>query len=420
LLGVAGFGTGREKYSERELYVMQAVCDQIAATLERNRLIEELRAREAALTESDRRKDDFIATLAHELRNPLAPIRNAAVALRYAPVLDPKFRWCRDVIERQVGVMAELLEDLLDVSRIARRRIELRLDRIQLADVISQAVETVRPLLDEMGHRLSVHLPRESITLNGDRTRLTQVLGNLLNNAAKYTDRGGEIALDVRVQEREAVVQVKDSGIGIAPEHLPRVFELFSQVDSALTRSRGGLGIGLSLAKALVNLHGGRIEARSEGAGKGSEFNVYLPIVEVHHPEAVEGPEEPAKRLDGAARATGRRVLVVDDNADVVRSLENVLQGAGHEVRTALDGEHALELAEQYRPHALFLDIGMPDMNGYEICRRIREQPWSENMMIVACTGWGRPGDRALAKEAGFDHHVVKPADPEELLRLIR
>jgi PAS domain S-box-containing protein len=420
LLGVAAFGTSRERFQESEIQVLRTVCDQIATTLEREQLIVELRANEATLRDADRRKDDFIATLAHELRNPLAPIRNAAVALRFGGVLDPKFKWCRDVIERQVGVMAELLEDLLDVSRIARRRIELRLERIDLGRAISQAVETVRPLIDEMGHELSVNLPQDTITLNGDLTRLTQVFGNLLNNAAKYTERGGRISVSVEVQEREAVVRVRDSGIGIPTAHLPKVFELFSQVESALQRSQGGLGIGLSLVKALVSLHGGRVSAASEGPGKGSEFSVCLPIVEVTEPVLMPVNTQ-ARALPAAADTLTRprRVLVVDDNADVAKSMESMLESAGHEVRVATDGEHAIHLAEQYRPHAVLLDIGMPGMNGYEICRRIREQPWSKQMLIVACTGWGRPADRARAREAGFDHHLVKPTDPERLLNLI-
>ncbi len=347
LLGVVAFGAARP-FTGRDRQVMQTLCDQIAATLERGRLIEELRTGEAALREADRRKDDFIATLAHELRNPLAPIRNAAVALRYGAALDPKFAWCRDVIERQVGLMAELLEDLLDVSRVTRRRIELRLERIDLTRVVSQAVETVRPLLDEMKHQLTVRMPRETITLNGDLTRLTQVLGNLLNNAAKYTDRGGNIELNVELQEREAVIRVKDSGIGIAAEHLPRVFELFSQVESALDtlarRSRNRPVAG----SCLVSLHGGRMTAASDGPGKGSEFFVYLPIVEVNQPEV-----EICSRLQtqGPEEQVSRRVLVVDDNPDVARSLQSVLaerrprRADGHRRRARVAGRGAVPTA---------------------------------------------------------------------------
>ncbi len=398
LLGVAAFGTSRAHFETSELQAIQTVCDQISATLDRARLIDELRSREAALQEADRRKDDFIATLAHELRNPLAPIRNAAVAMRFGATLDPKLQWCRDVIERQVGVMARLLEELLDVSRIARRRLELRLERVELGRAIAQAVETVRPVVDEMGHDLTVDLPPFSLTVNGDLTRLTQVFGNLLNNAAKYTDRDGRIVLAVQVLGREVMVSVKDSGIGIPAAHLTRVFELFSQVDSALERSQGGLGIGLSLVKALVELHGGRVTAASDGAGRGTEFRVYLPIVDV---SATQISPVALPRIDPQLPVARRRVLVVDDNRDVTQTLGSLLESAGHDVQIANDGAHAIQLAEQYRPHAVVLDIGMPDMNGYEVCRRIRERSWSKHMLLVACTGWGRPADRQRARDAG-------------------
>jgi CheY-like chemotaxis protein len=271
-----------------------------------------------------------------------------------------------------------------------------------------------------MGHELTVDMVRETIIVNGDLTRLTQVMGNLLNNAAKYTNRGGRISLAVEVRGHEVAIRVRDSGIGILAEHLSRVFELFSQVESALTRSRGGLGIGLSLARALVELHGGRITAASDGPGQGAEFTVHLPVVAVTAPEITADTVAGQNRSgNGKAPFRPRRVLVVDDNADVAKSLESVLVSAGHEVRVANDGARALDLAEEYRPEAVVLDIGMPDMNGYEVCRRIRERPWADETLMVACTGWGRPSDRMEARAAGFDHHLVKPADPEKLLDLI-
>lgn len=366
------------------------------------------------LREADRRKDTFIATLAHELRNPLAPIRNAVAILRQGGTSEQKQAWCRDVIERQVAQMAHLLEDLLDVSRITSGKLTLRRERLDLAAVIDQAVEIARPLIDDGGHTLSVELPPEPVELDGDRTRLAQVFSNLLTNAAKYSERGGSIRLRAEVRNHELVVSVRDSGIGIAAEHLPRIFEMFSQVDLAMNRSQGGLGLGLSLVKGLVEMHAGHITATSEGPGRGSEFTVWLPLPE-RRPVAPPNAENSAQP-GGVARG---RVLVVDDNHDVALTLGLLCELDGHEVKMAYDGEQAVALAQTFRPNVILLDLGMPKLNGLDACRRIRAEAWSEGMVLVALTGWGQEEDKRKTEEAGFHHHLVKPVEPAALSSLL-
>ena len=418
VFGVACFAsTTRDRFHEGDLQVIQTVCDQVSAMLERTRLMNELHSREISLKLADRRKDEFIATLAHELRNPLAPIRNAIGLLRRDGAQNPQVAWCRDVIERQVTRMTHLLEDLLDVSRVMRNRIELRRERIELQRVIDEAVETVRPLIDALGHRLTFDLPDEPLVLYGDLTRLTQVLANLLNNAAKYTDGHGCIDVSARRCGDEVRIGVRDNGIGIEPHQLAGIFEMFSQLKPALERSQGGLGIGLSLSRGLVELHGGRLEAYSEGAGRGSEFVVYLPIVRLKGDSAPSPASATPAPIDSAAG--GRRVLVVDDNVDAAQTLAAMLALLGLEVRVAFGGQEGLRMAEQWRPDAAVIDIGMPQLNGYEMCRRLRTQPWGEHMVLVACTGWGQDEDRQRARAAGFDHHVVKPVDPDALIELL-
>ncbi|NRF68206.1 PAS domain S-box protein [Aquincola sp. S2] len=416
VIGVAAFvSTTRQRLREGDLQVIQTVCDQVSAMLERTRLIDELHASEQSLKVADRRKDDFIATLAHELRNPLAPIRNAVGVLRQRADAPDQVAWCRDIIERQVVQMTHLLEDLLDVSRVTRNRIELRRRRILLQQAIEQAVETTRPLIEQHHQTLQLEVPSEALPLYGDLTRLTQVFANLLNNAAKYTDSSGEIRLAVAREGDEVAIRVKDNGIGIDPSQLPQVFDMFAQLEPSLERSHGGLGIGLSLARGLVELHGGRIEARSEGRGRGSEFIVWLPIV--HH-----AADRPAETMPGglpAAAAHGLRILVIDDNADAARTLAMVLALNGHEVRSAFDGSSGLEAAEAWRPDVAVIDIGMPDLNGYEVCRRLRAQPWGERVLLIACTGWGQDEDRQRARAAGFDAHLVKPIEAEAVLKLL-
>lgn len=378
--------------------------------------ISEYKRMQEALQEADMRKDEFLATLAHELRNPLAPIRNALQLLRVKGPLDPTLQAARDIIDRQISHMVRLVDDLLDVSRITLGRITLRKEILSLQDVVASAVETARPMIDASGHELTVSLPSQPVYLDGDATRLAQVLQNLLNNAAKYTSTGGRITLSARHEGDCAVVTVRDNGLGIAPEELPRIFDLFVQVEHSLERSQGGLGIGLTLVRRLVELHGGSVEARSEGRGRGSEFTVRLP--------AAAGIAPPVQQTQAAATAEGhveraRRVLVADDNRDAACSLAALLELSGNSVRVAYSGTEALEEARKYRPEVTLLDLGMPGVDGYEVCRRMRAEPWGKEMTIIALTGWGHDQAKRRAAEAGFDEHFTKPVDPRSLNTLI-
>ncbi|HWE39174.1 MAG TPA: response regulator, partial [Isosphaeraceae bacterium] len=342
------------------------------------------------IQEDDRRKNEFLAMLAHELRNPLAPIRNAVEILQHLGLKDGDLGWASDVISRQVEQMVRLVDDLLDISRITGGKVQLRKEPIDVASVVSRAVETSRPLIEARGHRLAVELPREPLWVVGDRTRLSQVLANVLNNAAKYTADGGEIALSVGREAEEAVFRVRDTGVGIPPEMLSRVFDLFTQVDRSLDRSEGGLGIGLTLVHRLMEMHGGRVEARSEGPGRGSEFILRLPAASANGQHR-EGPKAPAAAGDAAAdRRASCRILIVDDNQDSARTLERLLRISGHEVHTAPDGPAALGLMDSIRPDLVLLDIGLPGMDGYEVARRIRERPDGARILLVALTGYGR------------------------------
>lgn len=369
---------------------------------------------EQALREADRRKDEFLATLAHELRNPLAPIRSAVQMLRLKPADDEETRWGRDVIERQVAQMSRLLDDLLDVSRITRRNLPLHLQRIALADVVASAVETSRPVIESQRHTLEVEPPDKSLFINGDAVRMSQVLANLLNNAAKYTPRGGQIRLRTAREGDEAVIRIIDNGIGIAPHIMPHIFEMFWQEEPAIERTRGGLGIGLSLVKGLVERHGGRIEAHSEGRGKGSTFTVRVPAL-----PASDGVTKASPTDTSQHQADRQRVLVVDDMRDGAEALARLLRHMGHEVSMAFDGEEAIATAERWRPALVLLDIGMPKMNGYEACKRMRDEDWGKAMTIVALTGWGQEEDRRRSVDAGFDLHLVKPVDPTMLARVL-
>jgi signal transduction histidine kinase/ActR/RegA family two-component response regulator len=381
---------------------------------EREKLEASLRELAANLSDADRRKNEFLAMLAHELRNPLAPISNAARALRLGGVEGESLRSASDMLERQVKQMSRLVDDLLDTSRMTRGRIELRKEPLELAPIVSHAVEAARALYRSMDHELTVTMPDEPMQVSADPTRLAQVIGNLLNNACKFTDRGGHVWLTVEREGREAVVRVRDDGIGIAQEHLPGLWDMFAQVDTSLERSRGGLGIGLTLVKTLVEMHGGTVDAQSDGPARGSEFTIRLPLLSdpVHPASHADVSEPPLPTVQ-------RRVLIVDDSEDGAESLAMLLQLSGHETHVAHDGVEALEAAERLRPGVVLLDIGLPRLNGYEVCHRLRNEPWGKSVVLVALTGWGQEEDRHRSKEAGFDAHLVKPVDHDALLKLL-
>jgi PAS domain S-box-containing protein len=375
------------------------------------------KAAERALLEADRRKDEFLAMLAHELRNPLAPIRNAVQIIRAQSLAVPKLQWARDVIDRQVQQMTRLVDDLLDVSRISQGKFTLRRERVELTAVVSVAVEASRPLIEKWGHELTVTIPPEPMLLDADPARLSQVLLNLLNNAAKYTKQGGHIGLTAECDGGAVVLRVTDTGIGIPAEMLPRVFEMFTQVDDSLDRAQGGLGIGLTLVQRLVELHGGTVAAHSAGPGQGSEFVVRLPLPSPE-PEApaTAGPVPPA---GASGPVPQRRILVVDDNKDAADSLGMLLRVMGNDVHIAYDGLEAVGAATTWHPQVVLMDIGLPKLNGYEAARRIREQNGSQDMVLIALTGWGQEEDRRRSREAGFDQHLTKPVDFNALQELL-
>ena len=378
------------------------------------------RRSELALMEADRKKDEFLATLAHELRNPLSPLRNGLRILELADDDPDLRRETQRMMDRQVGHMVRLIDDLMDMSRISRGTIELRKEVVLLHDVIEQALETSRPAIQKAGHRLNVLLFPDPVYVEADVTRLAQVFNNLLNNASKYTEPGGNIGLNLRLEGGEAIVSITDDGLGIPPDLLNEVFEMFTQVDRSLERSRSGLGIGLNIVKQLVAMHGGRVEAYSEGLGKGSRFMVYLPLAEAPDPDpAMATTASSGTSNNDTSKKTLHRILVVDDNADSANTLASILRVLGHHVRTGMNGEQAVEMALSFKPALIFLDIGMPGMNGYQACRSIREAPGGAEMMIVALTGWGQAEDRRRSEEAGFDQHLVKPIDGQTLAHLL-
>jgi len=347
--------------------------------------------------------------LAHELRNPLAPVQNAVQILRLKSPADSQLQWATDVIQRQTQHMARLLDDLLDVSRITSNKLELRKERIELAGLIRVSIETSRPAIERGGHVLGVTLPAEPIYIEGDTMRLIQVFSNLLNNAAKFSKRGGHIWLTAASEGETVQVSVRDTGIGMASQMLPRIFDMFAQTGRSIEQTAGGLGIGLAVARRLVEMHGGSIAARSQGLGKGSEFVVLLP-------NAARAPHGSSTTETEAAKdVVKRRILVADDNPDALESLAMMLEIMGHEVRMAHDGLEALEAAIDFQPDVVLLDIGMPRLNGYDTARRIRQEPWGKNVLLVAVTGWGQETDKRQTKEAGFDLHLVKPIDPDVL-----
>ncbi len=380
--------------------------------------IDDQKRAEQTLREADRRKDEFLAMLSHELRNPLAPIRNALEVIRLrGGERREVLRQAWDMVERQVEQLSRLVDDLLDVSRITRGKIALRQEPVEVPAVVTRAVETSRPLIEARRHQLDVSLPEEPLWVRGDATRLAQVLLNLLNNAAKYTDEGGRVSLHVRREDDEVVFRVRDTGIGIPPEMLPRVFDLFTQVDPTLERTQGGLGIGLTLVRRLVQMHGGTATAQSEGRGRGSEFVVRLPLLPAPAAQAETTPPPP-QRKDMPRQS--HRVLVVDDNKDAAESLVMLLRLFGHDTALALDGPTALRMAAQKKPEIVLCDIGMPGMNGYEVARQLRQMPGGDRILLIAITGFGATEDRRRTAEAGFDAHLVKPVEPEDLLQLLR
>ena len=375
---------------------------------------ERLRESEDALRETDRRKDEFLAMLAHELRNPLAPIRNSVEYLRMRAEEDPSVRWSHDVIDRQIDHLTRLVDDLLDVSRITRGRLEIRRERSDLGEILRGAVDTIQASIQERGQTLHVSLTQETIWVDADVVRMTQIFLNLLDNASKFTPEGGTIWLRSERAGEDAVVRLKDTGAGITNEELPQLFQMFYQIRRSSTGSQGGLGIGLALVRRLVELHGGSVEASSEGHEQGAEFVVRLPALAGMAPAESNGTPHAE-----VATPAARRVLVVDDNVDSAESLAMLLRLGGHEIETAYDGFQAVAAAERFLPDLILLDIGLPGMDGYEVATRIRESSAGRELVLIAVTGWGQEEDRRRSREAGFDAHLTKPVDMAALVRLI-
>jgi PAS domain S-box-containing protein len=408
----------------REVFIREAAGETMDTTiLSIKRDVTENKRVLAALRHADRQKDQFLATLSHELRNPIAPIRNAVELLRMAPTDAPTIDHVREVLDRQVQQLTVIVEDLIDVSRILERKVKLRFERVALKRIVDDAVESAHSLIESARHHLSVSLPLEPIELEADGVRLRQVLVNLLNNAAKFTPAGGRIWLTAELQESEpgrseVVLRVRDTGVGLPDDARTRIFEMFEQLGSS-TQHQGtlGLGVGLTLVRSLVQMHGGSVEARSAGAGQGSEFVVRLPTTHALAPEANHKAGE-AGLLKGGS-APKRKVLVIDDNRDQAESLGKLLSIMGHEVRLGYDGEEALRIALDFRPDVALLDLGLPKLNGCEVAKRMRSDPRVKDTLLLAQTGWGQEGDRQRTKEAGFDHHLLKPVDLVELKEIL-
>jgi signal transduction histidine kinase len=422
---LAAANTTLQAEKTRELETLNRVLQRANTELEQaNRTLQsEVAERtrvEQALKAADRHKDEFLAMLAHELRNPLAPILNAVQLIRRKPLTDPQLVWSRDVIERQLGHLTRLVDDLLDVSRITRGKINLSREAVEVADLIARAVETVQPLIAERGHQLSLDVTQDSMRVYGDPLRLTQALGNVLSNAAKYTENGGAISLVARHADGRVEIRVRDTGIGIPSDMQPMIFDMFTQLNHQPGRPQSGLGIGLALVRKLLEMHGGTVTAFSEGNGQGSEFLITLPVIS-NETGADNGRTTPrALRSDvESLPQIRRRILVADDNSDALESLATLLELGGHEVFSAANGALALESAERHLPDVALLDIGMPKLDGYEVARRIRAQPWGRRITLVALTGWGQESDRRRSGEAGFDTHLVKPLDLDKLTALL-
>jgi signal transduction histidine kinase len=432
---LAAANTTLQAEKTRELETLNRVLQQANTELEKaNRTLQsevaERSRAEQALKAADRHKDEFLAMLAHELRNPLAPILNAVQLIRKKPLADPQLAWSREVIERQLGHLTRLVDDLLDVSRITRGKINLARETVNVSDLVARAIETVQPMIAERGHQFTLDVADGPIRVFGDPLRLTQALGNVLSNAAKYTENQGRISLVARQVDGTVEIRVRDTGIGIPPHLLPRIFDMFTQLNHHTGRPQSGLGIGLALVRKLLDMHGGTVTAFSEGDGLGSEFLITLPVI-VNETVRATGVSE--SRANGygasfgsngsagveAATQIRRRILVADDNSDALESLTILLELGGHEVFSAANGALALESAERNLPEVALLDIGMPKLDGYEVARRIRAQPWGRRITLVALTGWGQDSDRRRSGEAGFDSHLVKPLDLDKLMELL-
>ncbi len=396
-------------WSERALALVNAVAERTWLAAERLRL-------DHALREADRRKDEFLATLAHELRNPLGLIRNVVSLLESPGASESETQWGRNIIDKQVNYLTRLTDDLFDISRITRDKLDLRKEEVQLVEIINSAVEASQPLMQQRGHEFTLKLPPEPIYLLADNTRVTQALMNLLNNAAKYTPNSGHIALTVQTENDHVLISVKDTGIGIAADDLSRVFDLFFQVDRSFARAEGGLGLGLTLVNRLIALHGGTVKVHSDGPNQGSEFIVRLPMI----PNPAPTLRQPSvNEIVAVAAKSRRRVLVADDFPESAQLLARLLRQDGNDVRVALDGFEAVETAGQFQPHIVLLDIAMPKLNGYEAAAKMRQQPWGKKAILIALTGWGQQQDRRRTKEAGFDVHLTKPVNYQAIAKLL-
>ncbi|MGH7927906.1 MAG: ATP-binding protein [Candidatus Binatia bacterium] len=405
------------EWSERAIALVNAVAERTWLAAERLRLDHALRQSEVALREADRRKDEFLATLAHELRNPLGLVRNVVSLLQSPGASDSEIDWGQNIIDKQVNYLTRLTDDLFDISRITRDKLDLRKEQVRLAEIIKGAVEATHSLMQQRGHELTVNMPAEPVYLLADSIRLTQTVMNLLNNAAKYTPNSGRIALTVTAENNQAVISIKDNGIGITAGDLQRVFDLFFQVDRSFARAEGGLGLGLTLVNRLVELHGGTVEVRSNGLKQGSEFVVRLPTI-ASPATALREPE--TEDDNGTVQSNGRRrILVADDFPESAQLLARLLRRDGNDVRVALDGLEAVETAVQFQPEIVFLDIAMPKLDGYEAARKIRQQPWGKKAILIALTGWGQQQDRHRTKEAGFDVHLTKPINYRAIAQLL-
>ena len=415
---IGAFGSKSNRMFEYAFVPVLGTSQEVEAIVGTARDVTETHQAKRELQDAAQRREEFITLLAHELRNPLAPILNGLHILQLGASDQATLNAVVGMMERQMSQMVRLVNDLIDVSRITRNALKIERTHLLLSDIVATAVEAARPLISKKGHSLSVLLPPEPIALNADRTRLTQVLVNLLSNSAKYMSAGGEIRLRVEGHPDSVTIAVADDGIGITEDELPRVFEMFARSARAMDTDRDGLGVGLSLTKSLVEMHGGKIRAESGGTGKGCQFVVTLPRLHLDR-QTITQLDAPLQLQRGVS-AAARRILVIDDNDDIAASMAIMLKALGHEVRTASNGLEGLNIASRYRPNVVFMDIGMPGLDGLKATERLRQEPWGRDVLVVALTGWGQESDRFKTKLAGFDHHLIKPVGLDELARLLR